>query len=176
MTLVLLSGLALGRTIFLNQAIDHQLDQGVSAAVWDIVIRYLKTDLRWTLLIAVLVGIGCWLAGPARYAVAIRSGVARGWHWVGAQLGSLRAGTGRAAAGSAGTRRTAGWIGEHVNGLRVLGIAIAALVLLFGGNLTGWSLLVILVVLVVYLALVQLILSWAHRVGSAATPASPSTP
>ena len=36
--------------------------------------------------------------------------------------------------------------------------------IVFGGNLTGWSLLVILIVLAVYLGLLQLVAVWARRV------------
>ncbi len=39
--------------------------------------------------------------------------------------------------------------------LRILEVAVAALFLVFGGNLTGWSLLVIVIVLAVYLGLLQ---------------------
>jgi hypothetical protein len=165
-TLVLLAFLALGRNTFLTRAADHHLSSQVAAAVWDTVLRYLKTDLRWTLAIAVLVALVCWLVGPARYAVAIRSGCARGGRWIAAQGRSLGSG----AAGSDRTRRAGTWILEHANGLRILGVAVAALFLVFGGNLTGWSLLIILLLLALYLGLVQLVAAWARK--SAPPPAS----
>jgi len=165
MTLLLLGVIALGRNIFLNKAADKSASgQQVAAAVWDIMLRYLKTDLRWTLLIAVLVALGCWLAGPARSAVTVRRGVARAWHWLGDQTKALQSGTSQRAAESDRVRRTGAWIGEHANGLRILGVVVAALFLIFGGNLTGWSLLVILLVLVVYLGLVQVVVAWARNV------------
>jgi hypothetical protein len=37
-------------------------------------------------------------------------------------------------------------------------------VLLFSGNLTGWSLLIILIVLLVYLGLLQLLAAWGRKV------------
>ena len=83
-TMVLLAGLSLGRITFINQA-GHSFNRDVAAAVWDTMLRFLKTDLRWMLLISVLVALGAWLAGPARYAVWIRSTVARGARWVAAQ-------------------------------------------------------------------------------------------
>jgi hypothetical protein len=42
-------------------------------------------------------------------------------------------------------------------------VVVAALFLVFGGNLTGWSLLIIVIVLAVYLGLLQLIAAWARR-------------
>ena len=164
-TLLLLAGLSLGRITFINQASGHVNGQ-VAAAVWDTMLRFLKTDLRWMLLVSVLVGLGAWLAGPARYAVWIRSTVAKGGRWVGAQAHELTAGAGRAAAGSERARRTGGWITEHLNGLRIVGVVVAALFLVFGGNLTGWSLLIIVIVLAVYLGLLQLVAMWARKVAN----------
>ncbi len=162
-TLFLLAGLSLGRITFLNQASGHHFDRQVAGSVWDTVLRFLKSDLRWTLLATVLVALAAWVAGPARYAVWIRSTCANGARWVWAQAGGVTSGAGRAAAGSEGARRTGGWIEEHLSGLRVLGVVVAACFLVFGGNLTGWSLLVILIVLAVYLGLLQLVAVWARR-------------
>jgi hypothetical protein len=169
MTLLVLALLSLGRITFLNKAAGHTFNRDVAAAVWDTLLRFLKTDLRWTLLVSVLVAFGAWVAGPARYAVWIRSHVAQAARWVAAQARALTSGAGRAAAGSEGMRRTGGWILEHVKGLRIVGVVVAALFVVFGGNLTGWSLVVILLVLAVYLGLLQLVASWARRV--AAPPA-----
>ena len=172
-TLVLLAGLSLGRITFLNQATKHNLDSNVAGAVWDTLLHFLKIDLRWTLLATVLVAIGAWVAGPGRYAVLIRSKCAQGGRWIAKEARALSSGAGRAAAGSPGARRTGGWILEHLTGLRIVGIVVAALFVVFGGNLTGWSLLVIVIVLAVYLGLLQLVAAWARKIG--ASPAMPGT-
>jgi hypothetical protein len=173
-TLVLLGILSYGRGVFINQAASHKLDPGVSAAVWDTMLRFLKTSLRWTVLASVVVAFLAWVFGPARYAVAIRSGCARGGRWVGAQARALTSGAGEAAAESDRVRRSGGWILDHLNWLRVAGVAVAALVLLFAGNLTGWGLLIIVIVLAVYLALLQLVAVWARRVASPAAGSRPA--
>ena len=162
-TLLLLAGLSLGRITFVNQA-GHTFNRDVAGSVWDTMLRFLKTDLRWMLLVAVLFALGAWLAGPARYAVWIRSTCAKGARWVATQAHEVTAGAGRAAAGSERARRSGGWILEHLKGLRILGVAVAALFLVFGGNLTGWSLLIIVIVLAAYLGLLQLVAAWARRV------------
>jgi hypothetical protein len=171
-TLVILAGLSLGRITFLNHAGGSGFNTNAAGAVWDTLLRYLKTDLRWTLLVVVLVAFGAWVAGPGRYAVWIRSACAKGGRWVGAQGHAISSGTGRAAAGSERARRTGGWIVEHLNGLRILGVIVAGLFLVFGGNLTGWSLLVIVIVLAVYLGLLQLVAAWARNVSGAGSGAS----
>jgi hypothetical protein len=163
MTLLLLAGLSEGRITFVNQA-GHTFNRQVAGAVWDTMLRYLVTDLRWLLLIAVLFALGAWLSGPARYAVWIRSTVAKGGRWVATQGHELTAGAGRAAAGSDRVRRSGGWIQEHLGGLRIVGVVVAALFLVFGGNLTGSSLLIIVIVLAVYLGLLQLVAAWARKV------------
>jgi hypothetical protein len=167
-TMLLLAGLSLGRVTFINQA-GHTFNRQVAASVWDTVLRFLKSDLRWMLLFSVLVALGSWLAGPARYAVWIRSTCAKGGRWVAARAHELTSGAGRAAAGSERTRRSGGWILEHLGGLRILGVVVAALFLVFGGNLTGWSLLIIVIVLAVYLGLLQLIAAWARRISNSAS-------
>ena len=165
MSMLVLGGLAAGRGIFIGQAAGSGFKSDGAAAVWDTVLRFLKTDLRWTLLISVLVVLGAWLAGPARYAVWIRRTVATGGRWVATQARALSSGAGRAGPPESGrVRRTAGWILEHLNGLRILGVIVAGLFLVFGGNLTGWSLLVIVIVLAVYLGLLQLVAAWARKV------------
>jgi hypothetical protein len=163
--LVLLAGLSLGRVTFLNSA-SHHFNRQAAAAVWDTLLRYLKTDLRWTLLIVVLVALGAWLAGPGGFAVRIRGWVASGWRWVVAQV----RGVGRRdtpatapAAGADGTATSGGWIVEHVKGLRIAGVVVAGLFVLLGGNLTAGSLLAIVIVLAVYLGLLQLLVARAGR-------------
>jgi hypothetical protein len=167
-TLLLLAALSLGRVTFLNEAAAGGFNRQASGAVWDTILRFLKTDLRWMLLASVLVALGAWLAGPARYAVWIRSTCATGGRWVGAQAHALSSDAGRAAATSERARRSGSWILEHLNGLRIVGLIVAGLFLVFGGNLTGWGLLVIVIVLAVYLGLLQLVAAWARKVSGAA--------
>jgi hypothetical protein len=172
-TVVLLGALAFLRTTFLNQATSHHLDVAVSAAVWDTLLRFLKDDLRWALLGCVLVALGAWLAGPARYAVWIRTKAAAGGRWLVAQGRAVTSAAGRGVSGSQGARKAGAWISEHAKGLRILGVVVGALVLLAGGNVTGWDLVILVIVLAVYLGLLQLVVHWARRVSGDRAPASP---
>jgi hypothetical protein len=167
MSLLLLGILSVGRGIFVGQAAGGGFNAQGASAVWDTVLRFLKANLRWTVLISVLVAFAGWIAGPARYAVWIRKTCVSGWRWVAAQYRAVTSGAGRAAAESSRVRRTAGWIVEHLSGLRILGVVVAGLILLFSGNLTGWTLLVIVLVLAVYIGLLQLVDVWASRVADA---------
>jgi hypothetical protein len=164
MTLLFLAVLSIGRSRFLNVATVHNLDAAVAAAVWDTMLRFLKADFRWMLLVAVLVAIAMWLIGPARYAVWVRIHVARAARWVWAQVRGVSSGAGRAVSGSGRVRNVGSWIDEHIAGLRIIGAIVAGCFIVFGGNLTGWSLFVILIVLAVYIGLLQLVAIWARRV------------
>jgi hypothetical protein len=163
-TLVLLGALAFGRSTFVGAASSHHLDTGVAAAVWDTVLRFLKQDLRWTLLAAFLVALGAWVAGPARYAVWIRTKAAVAGRWVFHEAQGLTSGAREGLANSSGARKAGGWIGEHIKGLRILGLVVGGLIVLLGGNVTGWDLLILIIVLAVYLGLLQLVVIWARRV------------
>lgn len=165
-TLVLLAGLAVGRGTFIGEAASHHVDSGVAAAVWDTVLRFLKQDLRWTLLATFLVALGAWVAGPARYAVWIRAKSVAGWRWLVRQVQALTSGARQGLAKSSGARKTGEWIGEHIKGLRILGLVVGGLIVLLGGNVTGWDLLILVIVLAIYLGLLQLVVIWARRVTS----------
>ena len=165
-TLVLLAGLSAGRGIFVGEASSHHFDSNVAAAVWDTVLRFLKQDLRWTLLATVLVAFGAWVAGPARYAVWIRTKAIAGWRWLVRQVQALTSGARQGLAHSSGARKTGEWIGEHIKALRILGVVVGGLIVLLGGNVTGWDLLILVIVLAIYLGLLQLVAIWARRVTS----------
>jgi hypothetical protein len=167
-TVVLLGALAFGRSTFLSQASSHHFNVDVSAAVWDTLLRFLKQDLRWALLATFLVALGAWVAGPARYAVWIRTKAVAGWRWLVRQVQALTSGARQGLAHSSGARKTGGWIGEHIKGLRILGLAVGALIVLLGDNVSGWDLVILIIVLAVYLGLLQLVDIWARRVTAAA--------
>ena len=109
-------------------------------------------------------GLGAWLAGPARYAVWIRRPVPRAAAGSAPRPTSSPRAPGGRRAGQSRVRRTGGWILEHLNGLRIVGVIVAALFLVFGGNLTGLGTpAVIVIVLAVYLGLLQLVAAWARK-------------
>jgi hypothetical protein len=111
--------------------------------------------------------------------VWIRTKTAAAARWLVGQGRAVTSAAGRGVSGSQGARKTGAWITEHVKGLRILGVAIAALVLLLGGNVTGWDLVILVIVLAVYLGLLQVVVYWARRVSgdrAAATPVGAGPP
>ncbi len=173
-TAVFLGGLALGRGIFIQKAVGADANGQVAGIVWDTMLRMLRADLRWMLLLLVVVAALLWVLGPARYAISTRSHVVAAARWVGRRSAALMSPARRSQV-SAGTSVTLPWMLDHRTGLRLAGVVVAGLVVVFGGNLSAGALLATLVVLAVYLGIVQLLLMWAATSsgGSAAGASDP---
>lgn len=77
--------LAIGRTLYLDAAVDGGIPEDAAAAVWDTILRFLHTSIRNVLLIGIVVVLAVFLAGPSRPAVGFRRLVQRGVDRLGAQ-------------------------------------------------------------------------------------------
>jgi hypothetical protein len=168
--LFFLAALALGRWFFVDQ---NQVSPLVTGTVFDTMVRYLRTSLRVVLGISAGVAVILWLIGPARWAVAIRRGVARAFRWVGRRIAEFNQPERRQQI-SASTASGARWVTEHCKGLRIVGVVVAGVVLIFGGNLSPGGLLWTAIGLLIYLGLLQLVVAWARRVGPG--PTGPGAP
>lgn len=168
LVLLLLAGLALGRSFFLSHA-AARVSPTVTGAIFDTVIRFLKHGLRGVLLISAIVAVLLWLAGPARWPRWLRAQAVRGIRWTGRQAAELGNAENRRRA-SAGTRRAAGWATEHAPGLRLLGVVVAGIVLIFGGNLSVGGVWWTVVGLAIYLVVLELVFLWARRTAGAGPP------
>ncbi len=177
--LVFLVALGLTRRQFVAKAVDQGFNGQVAQIIFDTLLRFLKDGLWISLGVLLVLAVVLWFVGPARYAVALRHQIARAWHWLGRNARQLTGAAQRGAAGP-GARRSARWIEEHASGLRLLGVIVAGIFIVFTGSLSFWGFLVIVLVLAVYLALLQLVIVWAKRTkevdGPGAAPDAPETP
>lgn len=82
---ILAAVLAIGRTLYLDAAVDGGIPEEAAAAVWDTILRYLHTSIRNALLIGIVVVLAVFLAGPSRPAVGFRRTVRRGVDRLGAE-------------------------------------------------------------------------------------------
>jgi hypothetical protein len=171
LTVVLLGALALGRSFFLSHA-AARVPPTVTGAIFDTVIRFLRAGLKWVLLIAVAVAALLWLVGPARWPRWLRAQAARAVRWAGRRAAELGNEQNRRRA-SAATRRGAAWCLEHASGVRLLGVVVAGIVLVFGGNLSVSGVWWTVVGVAIYLVVVEGVLAWARRAAAAA--AGPAT-
>ena len=135
--------LALGRSAYLSVAQNHD----AAAAAFDILVRFLRNGIRIIAALGLIVALAAFLSGPSRPAVWIREGAK-----------SLIGGAGRKAdqagwkPGPVGT-----WVAAHKVGLRVTGVAVAFLVLFIWSSPRPLTLLVLALLLLVYLAAIELV-------------------
>ena len=161
LTLVLLGALALGRSFFLSHA-AARVPPTVTGTIFDTVIRFLRSGLKWVLLIAVIVAALLWLVGPARWPRWLRAQGVRGIRWTGRRAAELGNEQNRQRA-TAGARKGAAWCLEHASGVRLLGVVVAGIVLVFGGNLSVSGVWWTLVGLAIYLVVLEGLFAWARR-------------
>ncbi|GAA0929174.1 hypothetical protein [Streptomyces thermoalcalitolerans] len=150
-------GLTVFREIYLNNLPDT-VSQPAAGAVYDALVRYLRTAVRSVVALGVVVALAAWLTGRGRRAAFVRQGWRSGIHAV------------RAAADQAGFRT--GPVGPfvHRNRTWIIWILVAAAVLtyLLWSHPTGWVVLVIALVLLFAMAVVEFL------TGPPAPPAPPA--
>jgi len=132
--------LALGRSAYLSVAQNHD----AAAAAFDILVRFLRNGIRIIAALGLIVALAAFLSGPSRPAVWIREGAK-----------SLIGGAGRKTGWKPGPVGT--WVGAHKVGLRVAGVAVAFLVLFIWSSPRPLTLLVLALLLLVYLAAIELV-------------------
>jgi hypothetical protein len=82
---VLALGLAFGRGIYLDAAVNGGIPHDAAAAVYDILVRSLHTAVRTVLSFSVIVVVAAVFSGPSRLAVSFRGTVQRVVSWLGRQ-------------------------------------------------------------------------------------------
>jgi hypothetical protein len=123
------------------------LPRETAAAVFDTLVRFLRTGLRLVGVLALIVALVAWIAGPSRAAGRVR---ATG----NALLG--RGGSGAAKAGwnFGGFGR---WVAGHRNAIRIGGILVALSSVLLFDHPTPRTVLLVGVLLLIFLACVEII-------------------
>ena len=150
--------LALGRSAYLGVAKNHE----AAAAAFDIVVRSLRNGIRVIAALGIIVALAAFLSGPSRLAVRIREGAR-----------SLIGGAGRKAddagwkPGPVGT-----WVAAHKVGLRILGVAVAFLVVFVLTSPRPLTLLVLALLLLVYVAAIEFVGRTAAAGDGTPTPGS----
>jgi hypothetical protein len=135
--------LALGRSAYLSVAKNHD----AAGAAFDILVRYLRNGIRVIAALGIIVALAAFLSGPSRLAVRIREGAK-----------SLIGGAGRKADEVGWTPGPVGtWVAAHKVGLRVAGVVVAFLILFLWSSPRPLTLLVLALLLLVYLAAIELV-------------------
>jgi hypothetical protein len=137
--------LAVFRTIYLDAVPAAVLPHDAAAVLYDTIVAYLRLGLRTILVLALVVAGGAFLTGQSVTAVRTRQRLTAG-------IGRLRGGTEDAGlrTGPVGT-----WVYANKQLLRIGAVALAALALVFWGQPTGKTVLVLAGLLLVALALIE---------------------
>jgi hypothetical protein len=151
------------RPIYLNAIAEQELDPGAAASIYDRLVGFIRLNLRAVLVVSLAGAAGAWLSGPSTSAVAVRRGITGG-------LGAVRGGGERV---GLRTGPVGAFVYRYRTLLRVLVIAIAALVYIQAAHPTGGWTLGILAYTVIALLVVELL---ARPPDAAEAPAPPGPP
>jgi hypothetical protein len=144
--LVLGAGLTIFRSMYLN-SVPGSVPADAAAALYDTLVRYIRTALRTLLVAGLVIAAGAFFTGPSVTAVRTRSALGSGLGWLrrsGEHAGLSTGPVGR-------------WTYAHRTGLRVGAVALAALVFVFWGQPTAVVVILIAILLLVVLGLIELI-------------------
>jgi hypothetical protein len=138
---VLALALAVFRTIYLDAIPAAVLPHDAAAVLYDTIVAYLRLGLRTILVLALVVAGGAFATGQSATAVRTRQRLAAGIGWLrgGAEHAGWRT-------GPVGT-----WVYANKQLLRIAAVALAALALVFWGQPTGKTVLLLAVLLLVAL-------------------------
>ncbi|MEU9387913.1 hypothetical protein AB0D38_46445, partial [Streptomyces sp. NPDC048279] len=153
-------GLSVFRVIYLDR-LPAGVSPDAAAAVYDTLVRFLRTTVRTVVALAVVVALGCWLTGPGRYAGLVR------------RLWSSGIGAVRTTADHAGLRTgpVAPFVRRHRTWIDWLLVAVSLLVYLLWSYPTGWVVVGIALCLLFALAVVEFL---AEPEPGPARPAGPA--
>jgi hypothetical protein len=145
--MIQLALLSVGRNFYLEAITSSGVRRGSAGAVWDQLTSFLRQSGLTLIVLAVLIAVAAWVAGPSRGAIRIRSLWTRG---LGRET-SADADTG------SDVSPIAAFVARSKNGLRILGAGIALVVLILWNHPKPVTVLGVAILLVIYLAVVELL-------------------
>jgi len=158
--LLMALALSVGRQLFIDSLAGTTFGPA-SRAFYDTLLTYLERGQQVFLALGLVLVVAGWFGGSNRYGTAVRSSLAGGLEGIGARLAD-------GPVGAAG-----GWVAANTSWLRVVVVALGAVVLLWGNQATltrlWWSL-----ALVLFLLGCVQVLVGAGRSVAGARPAQPA--
>jgi hypothetical protein len=144
---VLAIGLLIARTIYLNSVPASVLPTDAAAAAYDALIHFLRVGLRVILAVGLVIAIAAFITGPSRAAVRTRAALASGIAWL-RNLGQRR---------GVSTGPFGQWVYRHRAVLRIGAVTLIALILVFWGQPTALTVILLVVILLILLGLIELL-------------------
>jgi hypothetical protein len=146
---VLAIGLLIARTIYLNSVPSSVLPTDAASAAYDALVHFLKQGLRVVLAVGLVIALGAFITGPSRAAVRTRAALGSGITWL-RNLGERR---------GMHTGPVGEWTYRHRALLRIGALTLVALILVFWGQPTALSVILLVVILLILLGLIELVAS-----------------
>ena len=146
---VLAIGLLIARTIYLNSVPPSVLPTDAAAAAFDALVHFLREGLRVVLAVGLVIAIGAFITGPSRAAVRTRAALGSGITWL-RNLGERR---------GMSTGPVGQWTYRHRALLRIGALTLVALILVFWGQPTALTVILLVVILLILLGLIELVAS-----------------
>jgi hypothetical protein len=115
--------------------------------VWDQLTSFLRTAGVTAIVIALIIAIAAWIAGPSRGATKVRGTWTRALGERGSSDGITESNPGA----------TTSFVARHKGALRVVGLAIAIAILILWNHPTAGTVLVVGLLLLLYLAVIELL-------------------
>jgi hypothetical protein len=137
--------LTLARMWYVETTPANILTEEAAGSVFDTLVRFLRTGLRALGVLALVVALAAFLAGPSRAASKTRATFERG-------IGTARGG---AEAAGWNTGRVGTWTYAHRRALQITAALAGGLVLMFWTEPTGWVVVGIALVVVLLLAVIE---------------------
>jgi hypothetical protein len=155
-------GIVLGRSAYLHTVVSSSLPHDAAAATFDTLVRFLRQGLRFVLALGLLVALAAWVTGPSRFAVRLRTTFSEAFGGLGDQA--------EARGWDFGVFGT--WVNRYRTALRVGGVLLMLLFLVFAYRPSATRLLVLTLLLLVYFAAVEFV----SRAARDEPPAGPGAP
>jgi hypothetical protein len=144
---VLAIALLIARTIYLNSVPSSVLPTDAAAAAYDALVHFLRVGLRVVLAVGLVIAIGAFITGPSRAAVRTRAALGSGITWL-RNLGERR---------GMSTGPVGQWTYRHRAVLRIGAVTLVALILVFWGQPTALTVILLVVILLILLGLIELV-------------------
>jgi hypothetical protein len=144
---VLAIALLIARTIYLNSVPSSVLPTDAAAAAYDALVHFLRVGLRVVLAVGLVIAIGAFITGPSRAAVRTRAALRSGITWL-RNLGERR---------GISTGPVGQWTYRHRAVLRIGAVTLVALILVFWGQPTALTVILLVVILLILLGLIELV-------------------
>jgi hypothetical protein len=137
--------LAVARGWYVSSTPANILTEQAAGGVFDTMVRFLRTALRATAVLGLVVALGAFITGPSTGAVSTRGRLVRG-------IGSLRGG---AEAHGWQSGRVGTWTYAHKTALRIATVIAGGFVLMFWTRPSGWTVIGTALVVLFVLAVIE---------------------